>query len=593
MIPLLLSLLLAWPPGTGAQQDPLMPFMEHLDTDVILKWGFSEVQGTIMFQLTVKTTGWLGFGFSPNGGMAASDIVIGGVGPNGTYFMDYHATGNSFPLVDKKQSYTLLSLIEADGQTTMTFWRSIYSCDEEDFHITEIPVKLIYAYGTSDDIRYHANRRGTKEVNLLKFMPKSSPPDSNYLDFVVENVTVPAEHTYYHCKIMKVPKLNGKNHIYRIEPVIEHLDLVHHMLLYGCPSSVNQTYEQKCYMGVSGEDCIRVVSAWGVGGGAFELPEKAGIPIGGQNNDEFYRLEIHYNNPAQEAGRRDSSGLRLYYTAQLRQHDVGIMTTGLLVASGWGYAIPPNATAFHSYGLCNTSHFSDILPDPVPDLSVFSVVLHTHLAGRKVRAGHIRNGEQIDFLGLDENFNFEMQQATNLGNIKTIKPGDEIVVECTYNTTNRKGITQLGLATTDEMCLAFVFYYPAIPVTSCCSHPNMRAYMAMMGKTVDQDIEEMLKTAAWDQASTAVHEVTMKRVPQIGFIIDVNSNYTMYEGNIRNMTATLSVSCRSDPSLQGLNTTQAGPLEPFNYNTSSRGSSSWVVTSAAGSVLLMLWMTVL
>ncbi|XP_031668913.1 DBH-like monooxygenase protein 2 homolog [Oncorhynchus kisutch] len=140
MIPLLLSLLLAWPPGTGAQQDPLMPFMENLDADsnVILKWGFSEVQGTIMFQLTIKTTGWLGFGFSPNGGMAASDIVMGGVGPNGTYFMDYHATGNSFPLVDKKQSYTLLSLTEADGQTTMTFRRPIQSCDEEDFHITVI-----------------------------------------------------------------------------------------------------------------------------------------------------------------------------------------------------------------------------------------------------------------------------------------------------------------------------------------------------------------------------------------------------------------------------------------------------------------------
>ena len=37
-----------------------------------------------------------------------------------------------------------------------------------------------------------------------------------------------------------------------------------------------------------------------------------------------------------------------------------------------------------------------------------------------------------------------------------------------------------------------------------------------------RNIEEMLKTAAWDQSSTAVHEATMKRVPQIGFIIDVN-----------------------------------------------------------------------
>ena len=141
-------------------------------------------------------------------------------------------------------------------------------------------------------------------------------------DFIVNTVvllplqvTVPAERTYYHCKVMKVPKLNGKNHIYRvnepsliswsnhfaitsyvchwshlfplpasslyasfslpvaqIEPVIEHLDLVHHMLLYGCPSSVNQTYEKKCYTEGSGEDCIRVVSAWGVGGGVRDCP---------------------------------------------------------------------------------------------------------------------------------------------------------------------------------------------------------------------------------------------------------------------------------------------------------------------------------
>lgn len=32
-----------------------------------------------------------------------------------------------------------------------------------------------------------------------------------------------------------------------------------------------------------------------------------------------------------------------------------------------------------------------------------------------------RNGKQIDFLGLNENYNFEMQQIINLGNIKTIK----------------------------------------------------------------------------------------------------------------------------------------------------------------------------
>lgn len=33
-----------------------------------------------------------------------------------------------------------------------------------------------------------------------------------------------------------------------------------------------------------------------------------------------------------------------------------------------------------------------------------------------------REGKQIDFLGVNENYDFEMQGIVNLGSIKTIKP---------------------------------------------------------------------------------------------------------------------------------------------------------------------------
>lgn len=73
---------------SGGDVDPTLPFSEHLDSNhnVLLRWGFDLVKDTITFQVTVNTTGWVGFGFSPNGGMAGSDIVIGGVGPGGIYF---------------------------------------------------------------------------------------------------------------------------------------------------------------------------------------------------------------------------------------------------------------------------------------------------------------------------------------------------------------------------------------------------------------------------------------------------------------------------------------------------------------------------
>ncbi|KAM9840262.1 DBH-like monooxygenase protein 2 homolog [Aulostomus maculatus] len=468
----LIYLVLVGTKETGASDHDL-PFMEYLDSNhlVCLKWGFNDVEGTIKFRLVVNTTGWVGFGLSPNGGMAGSDIIIGGLGPGGSYFSDRYATGNSMPVVDTQQNYTLLSLNETEGQTAMTFSRTIQSCDDQDFHITAQPIKLIYAYGTTDEIGYHQTRRGTKEVNLLNYMPRTTSPDSKYLSASVEKVAIPTFHTYYHCKVMKFPTLNDKRHIYKVEPEIENLDLVHHMLIYSCPSFVTSPYEKPCFMGDLGEYCLGVVAAWGVGGGVYELPENAGIPIGGEESERFYKLEIHYDNPTNQSGRTDSSGLRLYYTDQLRQFDVGILSTGVLPFGNSNYDIPPRASSFLTYGMCNTSLFSQEIRS-VPDLQVFAVLLHTHLAGRKIRVGHFRDGTQIDFLGWDENYNFELQQTFSLGNIKTIKPGDEILVECTYNTANRTRFTKMGAATNDEMCLAFLFYYPAIKISSCFSEPD-------------------------------------------------------------------------------------------------------------------------
>lgn len=86
----LLPLLYVFLVGTKRAEaaEPTMPFMEYLDQNhlVCLKWGFDNLQGNITFKLVVNTTGWVGFGFSPNGGMKGSDIVMGGLGPSGSYF---------------------------------------------------------------------------------------------------------------------------------------------------------------------------------------------------------------------------------------------------------------------------------------------------------------------------------------------------------------------------------------------------------------------------------------------------------------------------------------------------------------------------
>ncbi len=51
-------------------------------------WGFNVEAKTIRFAVNVSTTGWVGLGLSPTGGMTNSDIVIGWVNDQGVAFLD-------------------------------------------------------------------------------------------------------------------------------------------------------------------------------------------------------------------------------------------------------------------------------------------------------------------------------------------------------------------------------------------------------------------------------------------------------------------------------------------------------------------------
>jgi len=63
--------------------------IESLDPSgrIVLSWELGDNKSTITFELWAATVGYVGFGISPNGGMAGADIFIAGVSPDGTpYF---------------------------------------------------------------------------------------------------------------------------------------------------------------------------------------------------------------------------------------------------------------------------------------------------------------------------------------------------------------------------------------------------------------------------------------------------------------------------------------------------------------------------
>jgi hypothetical protein len=51
-----------------------------------LYWNFTRSTESIYFAVNVSTTGWVGFGLSPNGQMPGSDVVMGWVSNGRTRF---------------------------------------------------------------------------------------------------------------------------------------------------------------------------------------------------------------------------------------------------------------------------------------------------------------------------------------------------------------------------------------------------------------------------------------------------------------------------------------------------------------------------
>ena len=85
MLPLLVAVSLL-PLALGS-----FPFSSTLATDPAtgqslyqLYWTFDNTQKTIKFNVVVRTTGWVGFGLSPDGGMVGSDVIIGWIASDGS-----------------------------------------------------------------------------------------------------------------------------------------------------------------------------------------------------------------------------------------------------------------------------------------------------------------------------------------------------------------------------------------------------------------------------------------------------------------------------------------------------------------------------
>ena len=81
----------------------------------------------------------------------------------------------------------------------------------------------------------------------------------------------------------------------------------------------------------------------------------------------------------------DNSGLRLFYTSDLRKYDAGIMSIGM--EPNWRHIIPPGQETVVSEGHCVEECTKRTFPKL--GIHIFAVMMTTHQIGKQVKLRHV------------------------------------------------------------------------------------------------------------------------------------------------------------------------------------------------------------
>ncbi|XP_054271287.1 dopamine beta-hydroxylase [Macrosteles quadrilineatus] len=465
------------PPGT---------FSVPLDSEGLhtLYWTLDYDAGTVSLEVHshVPATSWIALGFSDYGEITDADLCVLWVDWHGKLHLeDTWTDKHGIIYRDQQQDCGEAGYSKSRNITKFVFNRKFDTCDGHDYIIEEGTTHIVWAAGAGplfrvEGLNLASAKHGFQRTQLLKNLAGEVPlPRDTWAVTVTENNNrVPSTDTTYWCRVVKLSdKLRNKHHVVKFESVItagnEHL--VHHMELFHCEAKAD--VEMPDYRGpCDGSDrppetqvCKKVIAAWAMGATPFYYPEEAGYPIGGPDFNLYAVLEIHYNNPQLHAGMVDSSGLRVYVSPTLRAHDAGVIELGLEYIDKM--AIPPGQPHFPLSGYCISECTGINLPPE--GIIVFGSQLHTHLTGIRVFTRHVRDGRELPNLNRDNHYSTHFQEIRRLKRPVHVIPGDALITTCIYNTTGRSNITVGGFAISDEMCVNYVYYYPAINLEVCKS----------------------------------------------------------------------------------------------------------------------------
>uniref|UniRef100_A0A8D2DVK0 Dopamine beta-hydroxylase n=1 Tax=Sciurus vulgaris TaxID=55149 RepID=A0A8D2DVK0_SCIVU len=449
---------------------PESPFPYHIPLDpegtLELSWNISYVQEVVHFQLLVRglKAGVL-FGMSDRGELENADLVVLWTDGVSSYFADAWSDQKGQIHLDAQQDYQLLQAERTPDGLSLLFKRPFGTCDPQDYLIEDGTVHLVYGileepFQSLEAINTSGLQTGLQRAQLLKAeVPTPAvPSDTDTMEIRAPDVLIPAQETTYWCYITELPRDFSRHHIIMYEPVItEGNDFPH----FNGPCDSKMKPERLNF-------CRHVLAAWALGAKVRVHP--LALRLGGPGSSRFPPPGVHYHNPAStrvssSPGRRDSSGIRLYYTPTLRRFDAGIMELGLV----------------YTPVMCTQ------LALPPSGIHIFASQLHTHLTGRKVVTVLARGGREKEVVNRDNHYSPHFQVGPRLGR----SDGDVLITSCTYNTEDRKLATVGGFGILEEMCVNYAHYYPQTQLELCKSAVDpgfLQKYFHLVNRFTSEDI---------------------------------------------------------------------------------------------------------
>lgn len=234
------------------------------------------------------------------------------------------------------------------------------------------------------------------------------------------------------------------------------MDVVHHMLLYGCSEPGTALSSWNCGEMANGAPAgptfppckkdTQIIYAWARDAPKLDLPTDVGFKVGGDSLIKYLVLQVHYAHIDKfRGGQTDDSGVNLFYTETKMPKLAGVILLGT------GGMIRKFSTEYMETA-CPITEDKIVHP--------FAFRTHTHQLGKVVSGFRVRNdsGENHwTLLGKKDPLLPEMFYPVVDTDI-TIKKGDILAARCTMKS-DRYFTTYVGPKNMDEMCNFYLMYW--------------------------------------------------------------------------------------------------------------------------------------